>query len=486
MNVCVFTGPTLAAEAARAELDDAVYLPPVAHGDVYRVARRRPAMIGIVDGFFERVPAVWHKEILWALSEGIHVFGSASMGALRAAELEAFGMEGVGAIFEAYRDGELEDDDEVAVAHGPAETGYRAGSEAMVNIRATLAAAVRAEVLTEATRSALEEIAKARFYPERNYADLLRQAAACGLATSELEAFRAWLPAGAVDRKRADAVAMLRRMRRRLETEPAPKRVDFTFEPTVFWEDVTLGAGVLDGDDEGSGGATTLERLLDELRLIGEPYRRERDGALLRALALEAAQRRGLVASDADAAEAADRFRHTLGVQEAGAFERWLADNHLDHPRFDELMREQVVIDAVRLALERTTLRGLADQLRLADRYRELAARAGAKARELEARGLPEPALDDAGSTREELLAWHFGRVGLPAAADFAGYARSLGYADGSALVRALARDFVYRQAGGESPLPSDRLADLARKLVDDLGRRAQEGAPEAPSGRRG
>ena len=66
------------------------------------------------------------------------MFGAASMGALRAAELAAFGMEGVGAIFEAFREGVLEDDDEVAVIHGPAEFGYPVLSEAMVNIRRTL------------------------------------------------------------------------------------------------------------------------------------------------------------------------------------------------------------------------------------------------------------------------------------------------------------------------------------------------------------
>jgi hypothetical protein len=70
-----------------------------------------------VDGYFERVPAVWHKEVLWAISQGIRVYGSASMGALRAAELSAFGMIGIGKIFEWYRDGVIERDDEVAVAH---------------------------------------------------------------------------------------------------------------------------------------------------------------------------------------------------------------------------------------------------------------------------------------------------------------------------------------------------------------------------------
>ena len=134
MTIYIFTGPSLPPKDAQAELD-AVYLPPVSQGDVHRVALKRPAAIGIIDGYFESVPSVWHKEVLWAMARGIHVFGAASMGALRAAELDAFGMEGVGAIYEAFRDGYLEDDDEVAVSHGPMEVGYPVLCEAMVNIR---------------------------------------------------------------------------------------------------------------------------------------------------------------------------------------------------------------------------------------------------------------------------------------------------------------------------------------------------------------
>ena len=101
-----------------------MYRGPVAQGDVYRAVTAVEPLesIGIIDGQFDHVPAVWHKEILWAMDRGVHVYGSASMGALRAAELHAFGMEGVGEIFECYRDGTLEDDDEVAVVHGAADT----------------------------------------------------------------------------------------------------------------------------------------------------------------------------------------------------------------------------------------------------------------------------------------------------------------------------------------------------------------------------
>src|SRR6266851_3875937 len=174
MSIVVFTGPTISAEDALQELE-ATYLPPVSQGDVYRAAVRKPLAIGIIDGYFERVPAVWHKEILWAMSQGIHVFGAASMGALRAAELEAFGMEGVGSIFEAFRDGALEDDDEVAVAHAGAEFDFRPGSEAMVDIRHTLGLALDAGVIRHKTRARIEAAAKARFYPDRRYEPILSE-----------------------------------------------------------------------------------------------------------------------------------------------------------------------------------------------------------------------------------------------------------------------------------------------------------------------
>ena len=101
--------------------------------------------------------------MLWALTQGIHVYGAASMGALRAAELAAFGMVGVGKIFEAYRDGVIEDDDEVAVLHGPAEMGYLQVTEAMVNIRATLNRAAADEVIDRATAKRLIAVGRSIF-----------------------------------------------------------------------------------------------------------------------------------------------------------------------------------------------------------------------------------------------------------------------------------------------------------------------------------
>lgn len=235
MTIFIMTGPSLPPEIARQELD-AVYLPPVSEGDVYRAVDEMPDAIGIIDGYFECVPSVWHKEILYAMSRGIRVFGAASMGALRAAELAAFGMEGIGAIFEAFREGILEDDDEVAVIHGPPEFGYPVLSEAMVNIRRTLSDAALECVIVQETRTRLESIAKDLPYRDRTFAALIEEGKRCRLPAEELHAFQQWLPNGRVDQKREDALLMLRTMRAQVRTGATHHPARFHFEHTTLWE----------------------------------------------------------------------------------------------------------------------------------------------------------------------------------------------------------------------------------------------------------
>lgn len=239
MTVYVFTGPSLPPNDAAAAGLEAVFLPPVAQGDIIRLlaAEPPPTMIGIIDGYFERVPAIWHKEILYAMSRGVPVFGSASMGALRAAELEAFGMVGVGAVFVSYRDGVLEDDDEVAVHHGPPELGYPMLSEAMVNIRRTLGDAAAAGVIGEVARALVERQAKMLPYGRRSWSAALTAArAAAPQAGDELDALERWLPTGRVDQKRQDALLMLRTMREHREKGLGPPPIGYHFETTTFWQ----------------------------------------------------------------------------------------------------------------------------------------------------------------------------------------------------------------------------------------------------------
>jgi len=234
MTAIIFAGPTLPPLARPAD-PALIWHPPVRQGELYRAALTGPQIIGVIDGYFEVVPSVWHKEILWAMAQGIHVFGSASTGALRAAELHDFGMRGVGEVFEAFRNGILADDDEVAVLHGPAELGYPPVTEAMVNIRASLDAAVTAGVLDPAEAQALAGAAKALFYKERSYKAMVEAAAARGIPAGTLRRFAAWLPGGRVDRKRRDAEAMVAAIRALHASGAPPLKIGYALAETAAW-----------------------------------------------------------------------------------------------------------------------------------------------------------------------------------------------------------------------------------------------------------
>lgn len=236
MNVVIFIGPTISGETASQYLD-ASYLPPAAQGDVFAAAKQSPDVIGIVDGYFHRVPSVWHKEVLWAMSQGIHVFGSASMGALRAAELDAFGMVGVGRIFEDYRSEKCINDDEVAVIHGPAELGYPALSQALANIRASLTLALAKGIVCQATHDDLIALAENTFFPERSYANLLEKGRTNDLSSRELDALEAWLPDHQIDQKQDDAIAMLKHIADFVAGNPGRKDVHYHVENTYLFDD---------------------------------------------------------------------------------------------------------------------------------------------------------------------------------------------------------------------------------------------------------
>ncbi len=445
MTAYVFVGPTLAPERVRA-IGDFVCLPPVAQGDVYRIVQAGAGAIGLIDGYFEGMPAVWHKEILWALSRGVHVFGSASMGALRGAELCAFGMHRVGQIFEAYRDGVLEDDDEVAVVHGPAEVGYVALSEPMVNIRATVDRAVAERIISAEGGEALTTRAKALFYRLREWEAVAQGHAAIPAADSA--AFRAWLPGGRVDLKAEDATAMLTTMAEWLAGERAPFEASFDFEWTDAWESAIA---VSPASAPHSGTALPPERVFDELRLDPAAYRAAKTAALARLLALRAADRRATAPARRAVNAALDRFRTSHGLFRRAELDRWLERNDIGADDFERLMDDQARLAIYTEFIDHTLDGPLLAQLRLDDRYAALAARAGDKQRALEAAGRAEAGPADCGLAPPQLVLWYFEeRLGQAAPDDLDEAAHGLGLADRSALYRLLAREYLFLSANGE------------------------------------
>jgi hypothetical protein len=238
MSLVLFVGPTLSRDAIDL---DAQVRGPVRCGDVVVAVREGFQTLAIIDGYFDQCLPVWHKEILWALAQGRAVYGAASMGALRAAELCAFGMQGIGRIFEAYRDGLLEDDDEVALAHADASEGYRALSEPLVNIRVTLSRAVADGVLQRPLADQYLELARRRFYPQRSFHQLLLDAQAVALLRDTVDALRGWLGPRferRVDQKAEDARTLIERLSAGPGQGAAQPRLPLVFAHTEGFQEL--------------------------------------------------------------------------------------------------------------------------------------------------------------------------------------------------------------------------------------------------------
>ena len=208
-GIVVFLGPSCDRATAR-EILDADYRPPAKRGDIAEAANAGARIIGLIDGVFFQDCAVAHREILAALRAGVRVVGASSMGALRAAELDSLGMEGVGEIYRAYREGRFVADDEVALLFDP-ET-FVPLSEPLVNIRATLQQAFSCGVIDADTAGALLAAARGLYFPERTY-DAVVEAAEGKADPEELARFLAFAGEHAVDRKREDALMALEYIR---------------------------------------------------------------------------------------------------------------------------------------------------------------------------------------------------------------------------------------------------------------------------------
>ncbi|MCX4791879.1 TfuA-like protein [Streptomyces sp. NBC_01221] len=230
MRTRVFLGPSLSGAHARQRLPYAEFWPPAALGDIHRAVLDGVHRVLIIDGYFEHVPAIWHKEILFTMSEGVEVLGAASMGALRTAELHAYGMVGVGEIFARYRDGLLEDDDEVAVAHADEDNDFRPVSEPMINVRWGLEIAVAEGIIGAASANRLAALAKSVFYAERTWPRVLR-AATAEIPGGELSKLAEFLRSFEPNLKRDDALLALE-----IAGQPLPSSGSVPgFERTNAW-----------------------------------------------------------------------------------------------------------------------------------------------------------------------------------------------------------------------------------------------------------
>ncbi len=437
MTAIVFVGPTLIADEVHA-LVAADVRPPAAQGDIYRAVKdRQPTCIGLIDGYFDGVPSVWHKEILWTMAEGVQVFGSASMGALRAAELHSFGMLGVGSIYEAFRTGTLEDDDEVAVLHAPAELGFQPLSEPMVSIRATIGKAVARGVLARELAARLIGIAKAQHYSERTWDRLFEDARQQACSPADLQRLQDWLPDGRIDAKRDDAVAMLLQMAEAIATDEPARPVSYQFEWTDVWNELTKRV------DADSTAADEDEHLvLDELRLDDEQFRLLCERAALRRLALAEARRRVTTPVRDDLIAEMSRHREANRLTRRADLGTWLRDNRLSERDYEVLLGEGHMIEAALDMPPEDLARHLIAELKWRGDYATLSERARQKTEALAGSG--DASCEDE-LQRLKLVNWYFEqRLARPVPQDLDVYLRSIGLTGRKEFYRMVQREYDF------------------------------------------
>ncbi len=393
-QIVVFLGPSLRRDRAQSILD-AIYLPPAGQSDLLSaVAIYRPDAIGLIDGVFLERPAVWHKEILYALNQGIAVYGASSMGALRAAETAAFGMIGVGEIYQRYASGELIDDDEVALVYGPGETGYQPLSEPMVNVRATLQLAWKAGIISEPLYHQLIAIAKSIYFPDRTFASIFEQAVTMQLLTSEQTPLQAFVREHYVDLKQQDALLLLQTLGDRFPAGSASAPATPAATPGNFELGQTHVYTTLfecERQVQRQGVAIPLRRIAECVALHAADFDDLNFHSLNRLLAQILATLLKIEVESPEIEQEQQRFRTKYQLQRDSDFKQWLQDNDMAAPEFQALMQELAVCRRLhrwllnRQAYQRN-VKGLLNELRLRNAY---------------------PAWADAVASQEQLLQEH-------------------------------------------------------------------------------
>lgn len=437
MSIFVFLGPSLDLRTAR-ETCDAQFLPPAKMGDIFRLCEHhRPTAIGLIDGLFERIPAIWHKEILYAMSLGIPVYGGSSMGALRAAELHAFGMRGVGRIFQAYADGELDDDDEVALVHGPAENNFASQSEALVNIRFGLDAAQAAQVIHRDTAQGCLRLARGLFYPERSWPAVYALARAASFPESQIVALQRYVEVHRPNQKRDDALATLRQIAADTARGVGPALLPFHFESTSAWEALRAECR-----QAGTGpGSVRFDLLRNHARVFSQVSLPAGDLALLIDLVEAEAARRQIPLPDSHTMIAQFFARRDLATPSSQ--QDWCAANDVGADDLAELARCDFLLDALGSRQAPRLGRRLVDALKLTGDYPATRDHVQAKWRALDEHHAHSLRQADIG-TPDEIDRWYAARTG----ARRAGSGARLGFSTQREFLDELNFEYFYTRLG--------------------------------------
>jgi hypothetical protein len=163
MKTIVFCGPSIT-EAEVHRLAACTHAPPIKRGDLAAVDDDYDIFV-ILDGEFGQSMSVSPKEILAVLDRGKTVIGAASMGALRASELDRSGMIGVGWVYDHFRRCAVRRDADVALVYSPFD--FKPITVPMVDLEYWMEQVSTAGLIRNQERAVLLKTARNIFFADR-------------------------------------------------------------------------------------------------------------------------------------------------------------------------------------------------------------------------------------------------------------------------------------------------------------------------------
>ncbi|PDQ36100.1 MAG: hypothetical protein B5766_02900 [Candidatus Lumbricidophila eiseniae] len=346
----VFLGPSLPLAEARAILPHADYYGPARAGDIYRaVAFNQAKIIVLIDGFFGSVPSVWHKEILAALSDGCVVFGASSMGALRAAECDSFGMVGYGWVYEQYASGALEDDDEVALLHHGSDQGYSPVTVPMIVLRRGIELAVLCDPFHKEAGQRLLHTAKHFAYQERSWTALADTLTPTDPAAGDLlEVVRA----SGTDVKADDARMALQAAAQHAGFQiQDPAATPVIVEDTAFWRRLRAEVGgsriepLTNERQPPAPVLATMDRPLADALRTPSDHQVGLEARLFAQLVNDTAEVLGVIPSSEALQIRANEFRRVNSLHSGEAMKQWLQERGLSVASWIAALRFDLLVD---------------------------------------------------------------------------------------------------------------------------------------------
>jgi hypothetical protein len=205
MKTIVFAGPSLDGTELRA-LSTVAHAPPIKRGDL--AATDQYDVVVILDGEFGQNDSVSPKEILSVLEKGKTVIGAASMGALRASELDRSGMIGIGWVYDYFRRQPVRRDADVALAYSIFD--FKPMTVPMVDVEYWMEGALAAGLIDRRGRTVVLKAARRLFFADRT-TDRLMGSLRRAIGDRHLQSLLAFSGGNIPSIKSIDAEAAIRR-----------------------------------------------------------------------------------------------------------------------------------------------------------------------------------------------------------------------------------------------------------------------------------